>query len=216
MASMNYVPGVGFVKNIPGTDRTVVMGSDEERAFKEAAIRDRNNFLRANRFNVGKDYSGDFEGLYGAEKGGDLYYEGPNDRWWHALNDRLRERRGGNYNNTGYYEGSTGTVDRNLQRQMYRRNNAIEDMYRRGYSQEQLRAHLSGERNVLSEGPDWSDYDPEMSDYFIGEPGSTGDSLFNTRANYRFQQLGQRFEQLFGGDNNPFDRITKGLFGDYL
>ena len=37
MAAINYVPGVGFVRNVPGTDRTVVMGSAEDRVFTEQA-----------------------------------------------------------------------------------------------------------------------------------------------------------------------------------
>ena len=48
-------------------------------------------------------------------------------------------------------------MDRGLQRQMYRRNNAIEDMFRKGLVR-QILAHTSGAWNVLEEGPDCKDY----------------------------------------------------------
>ncbi len=158
---IKFVPGQGWVKTYKkpdGTTATMVMNSAQERDRQQQYKADREAFLDQHAFNRSRDYSDDFKGLFGAQKGGDLYYGGPNQNWRHALRDRLRQRESGNYGYGGYYEGSTGTMDRGLQAQMYRRNNAIEDMYRRGYSREQLNAHLSGERNVLKEGPDWADY----------------------------------------------------------
>lgn len=159
MANMYYDPERGgFVRKIPGTGREILMGGEEDLAMQQRNLGDRQAFYEQHRFNRSMDYSDDFQGLFGAEQGGDLYYGGPNKNWRHALSDRLGQREGGSYGYGGYYEGSTRSMGRDQQAQMYRRNNAIEDMYRRGYSQAQLNSHLSGERNVLEEGPDWADY----------------------------------------------------------
>lgn len=161
------------------------------RELGEARIQERIKFLKENQYNPEKDYSKDFGELFGSDydKESPLYYSGPNPNWWHALSDRLKTRQSKNENmfgGTGYYEGSTYTMDRDLQKQMYRRNNAIEDMYRKGYSHDQILAHTSGKRNVLEEGPDWSEYKKAAAgeglygatprqkgwyeDYFVGAP----------------------------------------------
>ena len=75
-------------------------------------------------------------------------------------------------------------MDQDLRAKMFRRNNAIEDMFRRGYSLDQIRAHTSGQRNVLEEGPSWQNYGSisfgsdviELPDnYFRGVPQSVSE-----------------------------------------
>tara|TARA_R100001129_G_scaffold45140_1_gene30919 strand:+ start:735 stop:1853 length:1119 start_codon:yes stop_codon:yes gene_type:complete len=146
------------------TNTGLALNSPEEEKRQKEYLEDRNKFLEENMYDPKKDYSGDFGNLFGSsvDESSELYYSGPNPRWQGALSDRLRERMGQKknvYSSSGNYEGRTGTVDRDLQRQMYRRNNAIEDMFRKGYSTDQILAHTEGKRNVLEEGPDYKDYE---------------------------------------------------------
>jgi len=139
-------------------------------------------FLAENTFKKGKDYSGDFAGLFGADvnRESPLYYKGPGDRWMYALNERMDLRSDGRYGSAEtMYERFQSTMDQDNRALMYRRNNAVEDMFRRGYSREQIRAHLDGKRNVLEEGPSWSEYGSQKigrevfelpDDYFMGAP----------------------------------------------
>ena len=146
------------------TNTGVALNSPEEEERQKKYLEDKNKFLEENMYDPDRDYSGDFGNLFGSavDESSELYYSGPNPRWQGALSDRLRERMGQKenvYGSGGYYEGSTGTMDRDLQRQMYRRNNAIEDMFRKGYSTDQILAHTEGKRNVLEEGPHYKDYE---------------------------------------------------------
>ena len=180
MASINYVPGVGYVMNVAGTNQTMVLGSDEEQAAGQAVIDDRQNFLAQNQFSYDQDYSQDFGTLFGSNTSSQnpSFYSGPNPSWQGAMDDRLRKRRQGMFDGVGYYENSTQYMDRGLQEQMYRRNNAVEDMYRRGYDMNQIQAHIEGQRNVLDEDPSWRDYFREKQeagdndwteDYFMSQ-----------------------------------------------
>ena len=148
------------------------------------------------------------------------FYSGPNPSWQGAMDDRLRQRRRGMFDGVGYYENSTQTMDRDLQTQMYRRNNAVEDMYRRGYDMNQIQAHIEGQRNVLDEDPSWRDYFREKQeagdndwteDYFMGEPEGTLDDFRTAKVNERLQEMDKYFTE-----NNPFDKILNSLFGDFL
>lgn len=223
MASINYVPGVGYVMNVAGTNQTMVLGSAQQQAASQSAIDDRNQFLADNQFSYDKDYSQDFSTLFGSNVPGEstpTFYSGPNPSWQGAMDDRLRQRRRGMFDGVGYYENSTQTMDRDLQTQMYRRNNAVEDMYRRGYDMNQIQAHIEGQRNVLDEDPSWRDYFREKQesgdndwteDYFMGEPEGTIDDFRTTKVNERLQKLDTYFTE-----NNPFDKILNSLFGEYL
>lgn len=158
------------------TNTGVGLNSPEEEARTKKYLEDRNKFLQENMYDPSRDYSDDFGGLFGADvdESAELYYAGPQSRWQGALDDRLRERASQKeniYGGSGYYEGSTGTMDRDLQRQMYRRNNAIEDMFRKGYSTTQIQAHVEGKRNVIEEGPDYKDY----------EKAKAGEKVFNVK-----------------------------------
>ena len=137
-------------------------------------------------FDSNKDYSSDFQALFGSDRTNvGINYTGPNAAWNHALAERLALRaRGAPDHATGFYEGSTANMDQDLRAKMFRRNNAIEDMFRRGYSFEQIRAHTSGQRNVLEEGPSWENYgsislggnDIELpEDYYRGAPPSVNE-----------------------------------------
>ena len=146
------------------TNTGLALNSPEEEKRQKEYLEDRNKFLEENMYDPKKDYSGDFGKLFGSsvDESSELYYSGPNSSLQSALRDRLRERMGQRddvYARAGQYEGRVETMDRDLQRQMYRRNNAIEDMYRKGYSSEQITAHTSGQRNVLEEGPNYEDYE---------------------------------------------------------
>ena len=222
MASINFVPGVGWVMNVAGTDKTTVLGSDEEQAAGQAVIDDRQNFLAQNQFSYDKDYSQDFDTLFGsnASSQNPSFYSGPNPSWQGAMADRLRKRRQGLFDGVGYYENSTQYMDRGLQEQMYRRNNAVEDLYRRGYDMSQIQAHMDGTRNILGEEPSWRDYFKEKQqagdndwteDYFMGEPEGTLDDFRTAKVNERLQKLDKYFTE-----NNPFDKILNSLFGDFL
>ena len=222
MASINFVPGVGYVMNVAGTDRTMVLGSDEEQAAGQAVIDDRQNFLAQHQFSYDKDYSQDFDTLFGASASSQnpSFYSGPNPSWQGAMADRLRKRRQGLFDGVGYYENSTQYMDRGLQEQMYRRNNAVEDLYRRGYDMSQIQAHMDGTRNILGEEPSWRDYFKEKQqagdndwteDYFMGEPEGTLDDFRTAKVNQRLQDLDKYFTE-----NNPFDKILNSLFGDFL
>jgi hypothetical protein len=157
------------------TNTGVGLHSAQEEARRKKYFEDRNKFIAETRYDPSKDYSGDFGKLFGAvDESSELYYAGPNPVWQHALSSRLGERtsqKDNIYGYTGYYEGSAGTVDRDLQRQMYRRNNAIEDMFRKGYSRGQIQAHVEGKRNVIEEGPDYTDY----------EKAKAGESMFGLK-----------------------------------
>lgn len=143
-------------------------------------------FLLEHGFDSNKDYTSDFQALFGSDQTNvGINYTGPNPDWQSALQERLAIRsRGGADHATGFYEGSTANMDQDLRAKMFRRNNAIEDMFRRGYSLEQIRAHTSGQRNVLEEGPSWENYgsislggnDIELpEDYYRGAPPSVNE-----------------------------------------
>ena len=111
-------------------------------------------------------------------------------------------------------------MDRGLQEQMYRRNNAVEDLYRRGYDMSQIQAHMDGTRNILGEEPSWRDYFKEKQqagdndwtkNYFMGEPEGTLDDFRTAKVNQRLQDMDKYFTK-----NNPFDKILNSLFGDFL
>ena len=243
MASINYVPGVGFVMDVPGTDRQVVMGSPEEQAMSQSFQDTHNAFMDSLIFKQGRDYTGTFDKLFGAQPRSmnysPVFGSGPQDRWQGALADRLKMRREGKFDDVGYYERYAQYSDKDWLRNMFERNNAIEEMYRRGYDMGQINAYLSGEQNVLEEGPSWSDYyreqalakeqgnDPDWTkSYFIGAPDVSqaeyvGRNLSSKLSSY-FDNLTKRFEEL--GLSMPQQQqtstaerpTTRGLFGKYI
>lgn len=130
--------------------------------------------------NWDSDYRDQYRGLFGANP----------KHWGIDFTNRMDRVRGqdeaffqnpqGGYNMYGYNEMNQA---RNHGDQVYANNNAIMDMHRRGYSRDQIRSFVSGERNVLQDGPDWADYRKERragmlsgeqpawtNSYFIGAP----------------------------------------------
>lgn len=253
MASMNYVPGVGFVRNIPGTDRTVVMGSAEDRAFKEQADKRREK-LFSHQFDYGKDYRDLYGKLFNADNRGTddiggFSTGGYNQGGWSSdLSKRLEnisnqgvdfmEKAGSMY---GFAEknriGSHGS-------DIFDRNNAIMDMYRRGYDKDQIRGHLSGKINLLKEEPSWRDYYKDKQEagegvnwtdgFFIGAPDQDYGGYVGQRLSTALDTMADRFNKFFGNtafgiDDTPIpqptpdvfpeqeDRpVTRGLFGKYI
>lgn len=184
MANMWYDKDTGkWMMKVPGTDRVIEMGGAEDEAMKDA-YRDREKAFRAKHYyDRFKDYSGDHAKLFGADnstRGSELFYAGPGHNWRYALQDRAAHRGDpfGRWQATGFYEGASSSIDPEWRALMLRRNNAIEDLARRGYSQAQLNAHLEGSRNILNEDPDWADYDRwrnehgVSSNWFINAPNS--------------------------------------------
>ena len=118
-------------------------------------------------YNPATDYSGQYGSLFGADSGGDYFYGGPNSNWRHALDDRLKKGSG-----FGWYELSASNMDRDAFRKMTERNNIIQSMYDKGYSMDQLNAHMAGERNVLEEGPAGHRGGTISWDSSVGQAGS--------------------------------------------
>lgn len=191
MASMWYSKEAGgFVRRVPGTDRVIKVGGAEDTQMSQESLQQKRQLADSLSYSKNKDYSAGFSGLFGADTGGDFHYSGPNARWTHAMEDRLGNRMKGDYDNAGWYENSTRTMDPELQRQMANRNNTIEAMMRQGYSQSQMMDHMAGKSNALEAGPDFADYNKHkeeymatlgdgqyerqwFDDYYQGAPGQT-------------------------------------------
>lgn len=173
LSNLIFVPGRGYFKQTPqgGADYSQpvsnpTISSPEEQA-KNAEL---GSFLRSQLYNSSNNYESQYGSLFGARDA----YQGPQSHWIGALASRMNERLQGKYDTGSLYEYQTRFTDRDGQSQMYARNNIIEDMYRNGYSKNQISQHLSGTANIADMTPDWSDYDDRMSGYYRGDRGSTG------------------------------------------
>ena len=169
LSNLIFVPGRGYFKQTPqgGADYSQpvsnpTISSPEEQA-KNAEL---GSFLRSQLYNSSNNYESQYGSLFGARDA----YQGPQSHWIGALASRMNERLQGKYDTGSLYEYQTRFTDRDGQRQMYARNNIIEDMYRNGYSKNQISQHLSGTANIADMTPDWSDYDDRMSGYYRGGP----------------------------------------------
>lgn len=105
------------------------------------------DFLLDYQYDPSRNYGSEYGKLFGADKGGQYFYGGPNRNWRHALDDR--NQRGG----FGFYELSASNMERDQFAKMAERNNILQSMLNEGYTMDQLNAHMAGERNVLQEGP---------------------------------------------------------------
>jgi SOS response regulatory protein OraA/RecX len=152
--------------------------------------------------------------------------------------DRLKLRREGKFDDVGYYERYAQYSDKDWQRNMYERNNAIEEMYRRGYDMGQINDYLAGKRNVLEEGPSWQDYyaekeaaggGPNWTDgYFIGAPDQNRAGYASMRISKALQGAQERISRALAerGITTPQAepaqepqenrKVTRGLFGKYI
>lgn len=234
---IRYVPGVGYVQDVAGTDRQVVMGSAEEQAMSQNFQDQHNAFMDSVVFKQNRDYRDTWDKLFGAQPASTgyspMFGSGPQDRWQGAMTDRLKLRREGKFDDVGYYERYAQYSDQDWQRNMYERNNAIEEMYRRGYDMGQINDYLSGKRNVLEEGPSWKDYYSEKEKageginwtdgYFIGAPDQDRGGYVGQRISAALDTLADRINKSLSdrgiaAEQTPATKrnVTSGLFGKYI
>lgn len=179
MASIEYVPGVGYVTKVSGSGlsatpsfdsptsyvdqhgrpinpadagqpRTVGLHSAEYQNMSNSYHDKQNAFKEDNFYDRNKDYSGMFSSLFGDQSGG---YEGPNDNWFRALEQRNALRDQGQWDNVSHYENRVQYQDPENQARLLARNNAIEAMYQKGFSIGQIEDHLTGNRNISDVNP---------------------------------------------------------------
>ena len=180
--ALDYVPGRGWVFRGPGG---AVGGGNEVGGADEAARvkkyhEDEKAFRDAHYFNYDRDYRDSWGSYFGSESlegnRSPSFLDGPNSQWGGALQDRMAQRQQGILSGHGHFESRVNTANADYQKRLYARNNAIEDMFRRGYSQKQISDHLEGRQNANDVRPDWADYgrygEGDWRDnYFIGKPG---------------------------------------------
>ena len=165
--ALDYIPGRGWVFRGGGGNGGAVGGGNavngEAEANRIAAVaRQEKEFREANHWNSEKDYTDNWGGLFGGVK--DMYNysasfgAGPNQNWQGALQGRLQNRANGDYERISDFENKSRTSGADYQRKMFARNNAIEEMYRQGYSKEQISNHVTGKVNINSVDPDYADY----------------------------------------------------------
>lgn len=182
---IEYVPGQGWVHSGDGGTPYVLGGEmDQKRTqdylAEQAAFRDKYYF------DPSKDYTSTFSNYFGSIDPMGSYTPsfgmGPNQNWLAALTDRLKDRQAGRMGGVGHFESRLATADQDYRADLITRNNAIEDMYRRGYDRSQIDAYLRGDASALASGPSFQSYydaiDAGQADfanqYFIGSPGYTG------------------------------------------
>lgn len=177
MASMWYSKEHGgFVRSVPGTNKVIAVGGAEDQAMSDAYRAQQNAFMDANFYDRNKDYSGMFSSMFGDSSGG---YSGPNDNWFRALEQRNALREQGIWDNVSRYENRVRYQDPAKQAQLLARNNAIESMYQKGYTVEQIGAHLSGKQNISNVNPggaepassgwnDWKDWSESEGRQSVG------------------------------------------------
>lgn len=149
-------------KRPDGSTYWIHMYGEEEKARQDLYFKERDEFNAEHYWNPDKDYQSTYEGLFGGIDPNRNYTPsfgaGPNENWKHALNGRLSIREGGENNRLSHFEERTSTTAKDYRSKMLDRNNAIEDMYRRGYSMDQINDHVTGQVNINTVDPDWSDY----------------------------------------------------------
>ena len=123
----------------------------------------------------------------------------------------------GTMSGVGHFERRLMTADPTYRADLITRNNAIEDMYRRGYDRSQIDAYLKGDASALASGPSFQSYydaiDAGQTDfanqYFIGSPGYTGQApaAQNSGSNTGngFQRVGYFGLDVSGQQRAPYD-----------
>ena len=182
---IEFVPGQGWVHSGDGGSHYVI-GGEMDQAQTQNYLGKQQEFRDQYYFDPSKDYTGTFSSYFGAIDPMGMYAPsfaaGPNQSWQAALSDRLKARESGTMGGVGDYESRIQTADPNYRASLITRNNAIEDMYRRGYDGSQISAYLGGDSGALAAGPSFQSYfdalDAGKTDfanqYFIGSPGYTG------------------------------------------
>jgi len=167
--AITYVPGKGWV-NEDGGGGSYVIGGAADKARSRAYEDKRADFARNYNWNANKDYSDQYDGLFGGAKDRYNYSHGfgagPNQNWETALRGRLDRREGGK-GGMSHFEERTSTTADDYRSKMMMRNNAIEDMYRNGYDMQQIRDHVEGRVDIKT-------VEPSYGDYFTGRRESRG------------------------------------------
>lgn len=156
--SIIFVPGQGWVHQGDGGD-PYVLGGELDAKRTQDYQQELAEFMSAHGYNENRRY--DYTGLFGSAPQGNYtptFGQGPNSSWGHALQDRLAQRMSGQMSGVGHFENRLKTADRDYTSRIYDRNNAIEEMYRSGYSRQQIRDYLEGNVDRDNFTPDWSDY----------------------------------------------------------
>lgn len=171
LSNLIYVPGRGYFEKLPNgkadysRPRNEAAWASPEEQARDAELK---AFLESQYYNPNKSYQDQYASLFGNKN----MYQGPQGHWIGALDSRMNERLQGNYGTGSQYEFVARNTNRDNQRQMYARNNIIEDMYRNGYSKHQISQHINGLANIADMTPDWADYDERMSGYYRGGPAN--------------------------------------------
>ena len=176
MASIEFVPGRGYVMKVAGSglsatpsfdsptyyvdqygrpidpkdagkEREVVIGSKEYDEMRQPYFDARNERLSRVGYDPNKDYRSMWSDLSGM--GG---LEGANTRWYHALRDRAKARAQGQNDGLGHYEMRAFGADPALQDKIYQRNNIIESMLSSGVSHNQIGQILAGQLDPANLG----------------------------------------------------------------
>lgn len=167
---LDFVPGVGMVDRATGQPLFSAEGEapTDYEAGSQQALDDTARFIDENYWKSGKSY--DYRNIYGTvdPKGSSTpsFLSGPNSQWGPAMRDRLERRRRGEMEGIGNFEGRISTADEDYQRNLLSRNNAIEEMYRSGYSMDQIDKYMKGEVDRNNFQPDWKDYHAEKAKAF--------------------------------------------------
>jgi len=169
MASIEFVPGRGYVMKVKGSglsatpsfdsptnyvdqygrpidpkdagkEREVVVGSKEHDEMRQPYFDARNERLARVGYDPNKDYRSMWSDLAGM---GEL--EGSNTRWLAAIRDRAKARALGQNDGLGHYEMKAFGADPLLQDKIYQRNNIIESMLSSGVSFDQVNQIMSGQ-----------------------------------------------------------------------
>jgi len=204
--AMDYVPGVGMVDRATGKPMFSQPGEGptDHEAASANYFKEKKAFEDETHWRYDRDYN--WRGLYGSVDPSGSYTpsfgSGMNDSWGGALGDRLINRKRGMMDGLGHFESKLGTSAEDYQRRIYARNNAIEDMYRQGYSKDQIDSFLKGEVDRNDFNPDWSDYNKAQKE-FRREQG------YNSMAAAAAAMRGEEYEY---GDGSEFwgDSYFKG------
>ena len=160
--ALDYVPGVGMVDRATGKPMFSAPGAapTDQEAASASYFKRKKEFEDETHWRADREY--DWKGLYGSVDPSGSYTPsfgvGMNDSWGGALGDRLINRERGMLDGLGHFESKLGTSAEDYQRRIYARNNAIEEMFRRGYSRNQIGDYLAGNVDKNNFQPDWSDY----------------------------------------------------------
>lgn len=184
MASIEYVPGKGYVMKVKGSglsatpsfdsptnyvdqygrpidpkdagkEREVVIGSAEHQAMGQSFQDQRNERLGQVEYNPNKDYRSMWSDLAGM---GDL--AGSNTSWQSAMRSRARDRANGQNSGLSHYEMRAFGADPTMQNKVYQRNNIIENMLQSGVGWDQISQVMQGQLPISDLGSlaptDWT------------------------------------------------------------